>query len=135
MTAPKSQLSILLPAFLAVFCAMGSSAWAQRTYIGSESCAACHEDQSRWIRGGVHEDLALSSSVTDGSTGCETCHGPGSDHIEDLTPQTIINFKTESAEQRSSGLIAIACNNTESNHSGTVELNDDGTLAGRNWGV
>lgn len=48
-------------------------------YAGSESCAECHSDQV--------ENLALDLHAR---ISCETCHGPGLNHIELETSTSII---------------------------------------------
>jgi DmsE family decaheme c-type cytochrome len=48
------------------------------TYIGTESCLGCHEDQAKGM--GPHGSANFTAR---GIHGCETCHGPGSLHEED----------------------------------------------------
>ena len=40
-------------------------------YVGATMCAACHADQFNMKSAGYHRNLS-----------CETCHGPGSKHVE-----------------------------------------------------
>jgi len=83
--------------------------WAQsprRTYVGSDTCAGCHTDHSQWLGGSVHEKAALPSGAAKGQSGCESCHGPGSEHAESPSPKSIITFRLEPASQRSGQCLA-----------------------------
>lgn len=52
------------------------------TYVGMESCAACHEKMVREFSHSTHAKMAIDDPKVEGQ-GCESCHGPGSLHIED----------------------------------------------------
>lgn len=39
--------------------------------VGSETCAACHEQEARFCRYGAHRTIE-----------CERCHGPGAGHAD-----------------------------------------------------
>ena len=67
-------------------------------FVGSETCAACHEDISKKFSSNPHWKLAL----THGGNGvtCEGCHGPGKAHVDgggDVTK--IFQFSKASAKQ------------------------------------
>lgn len=47
-------------------------------YVGSETCAACHGDVVSALRGAPH---ALAPGH-DAHASCESCHGPGREHVE-----------------------------------------------------
>lgn len=57
------------------------------TYVGSESCAACHEAQARYFKHDAHASVTVNIESETGATvnveGCEACHGPGSIHAEE----------------------------------------------------
>ena len=51
----------------------------QATFVGSETCATCHEEVSKGFASNPHTKMALmhgSNGVT-----CENCHGAGSEHV------------------------------------------------------
>jgi DmsE family decaheme c-type cytochrome len=50
------------------------------TFVGAEACAACHDAQSKGFADNPHSKLALEHGGA-GAT-CESCHGPGSAHID-----------------------------------------------------
>ncbi|KAB2641700.1 MAG: hypothetical protein DVB26_04545 [Verrucomicrobia bacterium] len=51
------------------------------TFVGSQECATCHEKLVRDFRTADHAKLqAKGKNAVD--MGCESCHGPGSKHVE-----------------------------------------------------
>lgn len=71
-------------------------------YVGSETCAACHEPQFKSVEGTKHGQLHKLSSWKGKIVGCESCHGPGKEHVEgsgDITK--IISFKRLDAKTTS----------------------------------
>ena len=51
------------------------------TFVGSNKCADCHEDQTKHFGSATHAKLALKDAKgTDIS--CESCHGAGSIHVK-----------------------------------------------------
>jgi DmsE family decaheme c-type cytochrome len=49
-------------------------------FVGSEECASCHDDMEGTIAGTPHGTSFFNESATHG---CETCHGPGGNHVDD----------------------------------------------------
>ncbi len=78
---------------------------AKATYIGSETCAQCHEEQTKWLKGSVHDEAATTDSATKGGA-CESCHGPGSIHAEEPSKENVLTFSTESADKRSNACLS-----------------------------
>jgi DmsE family decaheme c-type cytochrome len=50
--------------------------------VGNETCLACHEDQKNGYTGTMHGRADHPRSPA-AKQGCETCHGPGSRHVDD----------------------------------------------------
>lgn len=51
-------------------------------YVGSETCASCHDDQFKKVAATKHGKLHTLPSWKGKVVGCESCHGPGKDHVE-----------------------------------------------------
>ncbi len=49
-------------------------------FVGSDTCATCHEEQSKKFEGNPHTKLALEHGKA-GAT-CENCHGAGKAHVD-----------------------------------------------------
>lgn len=65
--------------------------------ITPQDCAVCHEDVVKAFGKNPHETLALAPRNL--VNPCESCHGPGREHIESGgEPSKIIAFKGERAE-------------------------------------
>src|SRR5579864_2127002 len=67
-------------------------------YVGADVCKTCHEEIYK-----KHFELTPHFQTTlEGGHGCESCHGPGSEHVEgsgDITK--IIRFSTLSTQEAS----------------------------------
>ena len=65
---------------------------AAATFVGADTCLACHEDMQKGIATTAHGKAAHPRSPA-AAQGCESCHGPGSRHVEDPSdPGTILRF-------------------------------------------
>src|SRR5690348_3068899 len=69
---------------------------AKAQYLGVDTCKSCHEDLYRKN----FENTPHFTTTLQNGHGCESCHGPGSAHVEgggDVTK--IISFKTMSKQE------------------------------------
>jgi Cytochrome c554 and c-prime len=74
-------------------------------YVGSEQCAACHEDKVTSLQHTVHDTKAFHERS---DKGCEECHGPGKAHVESGGDVTLIRtFKNLDA--RASAAVCLTC--------------------------
>jgi predicted CXXCH cytochrome family protein len=68
-------------------------------YVGSETCAACHDSVSTNFNRTKHAKLKHVASWKDKVQGCESCHGPGKAHVEGAGDTTkIVSFKGKSSK-------------------------------------
>jgi DmsE family decaheme c-type cytochrome len=66
-----------------------AAAQAAATYVGSDTCLSCHEGLNTTLDRTPHGKAAHPRSPA-AAQGCETCHGPGSRHIDDPGDDTSI---------------------------------------------
>jgi predicted CXXCH cytochrome family protein len=52
------------------------------TYVGNRACFDCHTNITRIFPSSPHARVHVESAKLVGQAGCESCHGPGSKHIE-----------------------------------------------------
>ncbi|MCW8858814.1 MAG: cytochrome C, partial [Deltaproteobacteria bacterium] len=50
-------------------------------YVGQDTCLGCHEDMAESFVHNVHGRLA-DFEMMGAEKGCESCHGPGSLHVD-----------------------------------------------------
>ncbi len=61
------------------------------SYVGSQSCFGCHYEMESSFAKTIHGRIA-DFEVVDSEMGCESCHGPGSEHAACGDPKLIISF-------------------------------------------
>src|SRR5215212_922461 len=98
----------LLLAFLLL--RLGYAQSSAATYVGSEVCQACHEDNFNAFQKSPHR--AVSNT-------CESCHGPGSKHAESASADDIKNplKLAPAAADRS----CLGCHLNQPSHSGRIQ--------------
>lgn len=76
-----------------------SQAQAGATYVGEETCITCHEEVIGTYVGSAHHQKADPRSPA-AKQGCESCHGPGSKHVEDPTENKPRQFSKMTADEQ-----------------------------------
>ncbi len=61
------------------------------TYVGSETCQACHEDVFKGFAKNPHQAVEKNARWGREGQACESCHGPGSVHAETTERKDIRN--------------------------------------------
>ena len=91
-------LFALAAVFLAPSVEAAAPAVPGATYVGSETCKGCHEDQFKKLDATLHSRvLGRAGPDRVQQQACESCHGPGSKHLEDqANPQYSVRFGQKS---------------------------------------
>jgi len=85
-------LALLLAISPGAIASQGAQAPQQRTYIGQETCVGCHDTEGASIHQTAHGKKQIPGSP-EADKGCESCHGPGSAHLDDPSvPDSIKRF-------------------------------------------
>lgn len=73
----------------------GSAAASGATYVGSQVCEGCHQEQAaqfaRTVMGKVFANAARTPLE---QRGCEACHGPGSEYVKQMESGSVGNVIT-----------------------------------------
>ncbi len=77
------------------------------TLVGSETCLGCHDDSIKGFEQSLH-GKAANPRAPAGAQGCESCHGPGSRHLEDPSDDTSIR-KFSRISPRDVGTTCLTC--------------------------
>jgi DmsE family decaheme c-type cytochrome len=104
-TPPRWAYPIALAALLLAACPVSAqqppegekkappapAASAAPTFVGSETCGACHEDIFKGLKTNRHSVVESDKKRGWDGKACEACHGPGSKHAESTAPADIQN--------------------------------------------
>lgn len=90
------------------------------TYVGSEQCKTCHENQFNTVKGTKHfSALGLNGDAKNATAnhnvqGCESCHGPASAHVEGGGDKSkIFTFKNVTSEETAQQCLKCHANNQD----------------------
>lgn len=84
-------------------------------YVGTDTCRTCHEDIAKHFDLTPHAATLHQKNASPSHQGCESCHGPGKEHVDgggDVTK--IISFKHLSIEEASRR--CLTCHATSQEH-------------------
>src|SRR5689334_19799218 len=76
------------------------------TYVGQDTCIGCHDTEGTSIGHTAH-GKAQNPRTPQAGHGCESCHGPGSAHVDDPSvPGSIRRFQTMKPREASETCLA-----------------------------
>ena len=91
---------------------------AEATYVGIDECAACHEDVVNAFKKTIHGQKGFEMRS---DKGCQTCHGPGSAHIDAKGDKTLIkSFANLKADEASKVCLQCHENGNQTNWKGGI---------------
>ena len=87
-------------------------------YIGSEMCGSCHEDLAKAFQKNPHHVVETDKKRGFDTKACESCHGPGSNHMESMSAADIRNpLKLRPAE---ADRLCLTCHLNQPSHVGRI---------------
>lgn len=88
-------------------------------YIGTETCALCHEDVVEGLKKNAHSMLETNQRRGWAERACESCHGPGEAHAESASADDIRNpLKLRPAEADKG---CLSCHRNQPTHIGRIQ--------------
>ena len=96
----------------------------ERTYLGQELCVGCHRNENDHWSHTVHAKVFGTNPASEmAAKGCESCHGPGSEHLTDVMSKSkIISFTRDSGySPTEQNEVCMAC------HSGSERIHWQGS--------
>jgi len=97
----------------------GTEAAKKKEYVGSETCAGCHDEISTHFKKNPHATLETNKKRGWETKACESCHGPGSVHAETNSADDIRspkNMKAASIDE-----MCLSCHKNQPTHVGRLQ--------------
>lgn len=95
-----------------------SAAPAKKEYVGSETCAGCHDEISTHFKKTRHAVLDTNKKRGWETKACESCHGPGSVHAETNAAADIRSPKQMTAAAIDA--MCLSCHKNQPTHVGRI---------------
>ena len=89
------------------------------TYVGSEACQMCHEDIYKAFQKDPHFAVEKEKRWENQTHACESCHGPGSKHVESTSAADIRNPVKLSVAEADRG--CLTCHLNQPTHVGRIQ--------------
>lgn len=90
-----------------------------KTFVGSDSCQACHEDLFTAFQKDPHKSIDFDKKRGRETHACESCHGPASVHVETADVEQIVNPARLSPVRVDE--TCLACHRNEPTHIGRIQ--------------
>lgn len=87
----------------------------ENNYAGSDTCQGCHEQQFKQMEASPHYKTTFKNGRGEAWHGCESCHGPGSAHVEAGGDKTKI-FTFQGVSQAEASARCMACHEMNPEH-------------------
>ncbi|HXW07599.1 MAG TPA: DmsE family decaheme c-type cytochrome [Vicinamibacterales bacterium] len=81
-------------------------------YAGEQTCLTCHEDMKKGYHGGAHA-RTRNARTPAANQGCESCHGPGQEHVNAGGDKTKIKQLTKISAREASETCTTCHNRSE----------------------